>query len=446
MSESAAIEAGIALLFALVIWLLASSTRVTVAIGTLLVLIPFQFVQTRYTTSSVLMCYGLFAVLALKRQIELPQLALMVLVLATYCISIAFSSPQYLLLHTVYTLNFLSGFLVFLLAYKFAKSVDSTNSVMQLLVAINILVLFYCALQLFAGAGNSFKPFGLEFLSFNANRHSGDPRLVGPFNSPGVTSTYLAIMSLFLMSTVMVERGAKRLLAGVVILLNVIGIIATANRGAFLLLIIMFPFVIHAFRHELGPMRAIAVSAGGVLTILIASTIVLNFTEFDRLFDRLDEVTETTDGLPKNRAETWSGNIEQIRHSPWFGDGPRFIDPEVAETLGKLRTLYERNPHNLYIYMLRTVGVFGLLALLAFFVSVWAKIIVQYRRLGWRNDKSGFLRSGILFVPFFLLDQFRLEFNRYDWIDFAHFVFMMLGLTAALADRATFARDGNPEC
>lgn len=437
MTESAAIEAGVALLLALVVWIIANTTRVTLAIGTLLLLIPFQFVQTRFTSSSVLMTYGLFLILMIRQQVEPRETWLILAIFAAYCVSIAFASQGTLMLHMLYTLNFMSCFVVFLLAFKYGKNVASPHSVVDLLLAINLLVILYCGLQLFAGAGNSFKPFGLDFLSFNANRHAGDPRLVGPFNSPGVTSTYLAIMSVVCMSTIMVSQGRRRLLAFCIVLANVIGIIATANRGAFILLVVCFPFVIYFFRRELGPSRAAIVSLGGVLTLVIAAAVVINFTEFDRLFDRLGDVTETADGLPKNRAETWSSNLELIRNRPLVGDGPRFIDPEVAESLGQLRTLYERYPHNLYIFMIRTVGVLGLAALLCFFLSVWTKIIQGYRQIGWRQDETGLIRAGVIFVPFFMLDQIRLEFNRYDWLDFAQFVLMMFGLFAAIASRGS---------
>ena len=138
--------------------------------------------------------------------------------------------------------------------------------------------------------------------------------------------------------------------------------------------------------------------------------------------------------------------IEKIKRHPWFGEGPHFWTAEDAEKIGQIRTEYteggeidtafDNYPHSLYLYLLRTVGVFGLLAVVGFFIRAWfvlyraseAGIILSYR--------SAFVRLGLFLIPAFLISQITLEFHRPDTMDYAQFIFALMGLLVGMRDRA----------
>ena len=66
--------------------------------------------------------------------------------------------------------------------------------------------------------------------------------------------------------------------------------------------------------------------------------------------------------------------FEKIKLYPWFGEGPHYMSPEDAEMMGisraqyeslsEVQTAFDPYPHSLYLYLLRTVGVVGLAAML----------------------------------------------------------------------------------
>jgi hypothetical protein len=74
VNSSVAWQLAWALATVLVVYVLASSARRTVAIGALLVMIPFQTVVTRYATSSVLMAYALAVILLLNGGLKVRML------------------------------------------------------------------------------------------------------------------------------------------------------------------------------------------------------------------------------------------------------------------------------------------------------------------------------------------------------------------------------------
>ena len=134
-----------------------SSARRTVAIGALLVMIPFQTVVTRYATSSVLMAYALAVILLLNGGLKVRMLPALGLVVLGYLVSLSQADRALMSFHAVYMFQFFSCLVVFLLAYNFSRLVESERTVVDLLLAINVLVLGYCVLQLTAGPGVGFR-------------------------------------------------------------------------------------------------------------------------------------------------------------------------------------------------------------------------------------------------------------------------------------------------
>ena len=216
MSSFAAWELGLGLFAVLLIFVFTSIGRRTVVIAALLILIPFQFIDTQYGTSSEIIAYTMAGVMMLTSGINLRMLPEMGFIILAYFASLALADRDMSTQHVVYMFQFFSCFVVFLLAYNFALSVERTVSIVDVLLAIDVLVVLYCGLQLIAGPGESFTPFGIESFAFNSNRDPDDPRLIGPFGNPGTTAGYFTLMvfvcavELHLRQGLAVEFSCKR--------------------------------------------------------------------------------------------------------------------------------------------------------------------------------------------------------------------------------------------
>lgn len=445
MTSSAAWDLAFGIIAVLFIFAFAVGARRTLAIGALLILIPFQMVETRYGSSSVLMAYALGAVSILTGGIKLRMLPALGLIVLGYFVSFAMADRVNLLMHAVEMFQFFSALVVFLLAYNFARSVETERSVLDVLLVINALAGAYCALQLTAGPGERFTPFGIESLAFNVNRNPDDPRLVGPFGNPGSTAGYFTLMTLVCAVEYIFARGRRKLMVQLLIGLNLLGLVATGNRTGFLILVAMFPVFLYVFRRELGAKRITTYLIGGVAALAIASAVAVFYTDFGRMFQRLDKVTETEAGVPTTRSETWPVAIEKFKQDPWFGDGPYFPKAEALaekgelrvefEELGELTTAFDPYPHSLYLYLLRTVGIIGLVPVVGFFLWTWRVLYAATQRETPDQYRFAIVRLGLLVIPAFLVAQITLEFNRSDTMDYAQFIFALMGLLVGTSDR-----------
>jgi O-antigen ligase len=435
----------IGLLAVIVMVVLTASARRTVALGALLVLIPFQVVETRYASSSVLIAYAMAATMLLLGGLKARMLPAIGLVLLAYLVSLT-QAESYLSMHVVAIFQFASCFIVFLLAYNYARLVRSERSVMDVLLAINVLVAAYCVLQLTAGAGEAFTPFGIEQLEFNSNRDPTDPRLVGPFDNPGTTAGYFTLMTIICAVELLFAARGRRRLVQFLILANVAGIIATGNRASFLVVIASIAALLFAFRIELGPRRFVQFLLGGLAAVVIASAVITAYTGFGNMFRRLQAVTEMEGGIPTTRAGTWPLAIEKIKLDPWFGEGPHFLNEMDAAMMGIMMrtryddlddvvTIFDPYPHSLYLFLLRTVGVVGLIAVVWFFVQVLFELRRSLRRTDMPEYSRALVKVGMVVTIAFLVTQVTLEFNRPSTMDYAQFVLALLGLFIGVADR-----------
>jgi O-antigen ligase len=444
---------GIGLLAAILIVVVTASARRVVALGALILFVPFQVVETRYASSSVLMAYAMAGAMLLMGNLKVRMLPAIGLVLLAYLLSYT-QAERYQSLHAIEIFQFASCFVVFLLAYNFARLVRSELSVLDLLLGVNVLVVIYCGLQLTAGAGQAFNPLGIHELAFNVNRDPSDPRLVGPFDNPGTTAGYFALMAMICLVVLMHAEGGRRRLVQFLIFANMAGIVATGNRASFLVLLAAIPVLLLAFRDELGPRRFIQYMTGGIAAVVIAAAVIAAYSGLGNVFRRLESVTETEGGLPTTRALTWPLAFEKIKLHPWFGEGPHFLNETDAEILGVMRTrfedlgdvvtIFDPYPHSLYLFLLRTVGLVGLLAVLYFF----ARVIHQLHQSLKLQPETGYARSivkvGIIVVWAFLITQITLEFNRPATMDYAQFILALMGLFIGVADRWKFSPASPP--
>lgn len=441
----------VGLLATIVMIVVTASARRTVAIGVLLALLPFQVIETRYASSSVLMAYAMAGTMIMIGGLRVRLLPSITLVLLAYVLSIT-QAKQYLSFHLIELFQFASCFVVFLLAYNYARLVGSVRTVTDLLLLVNVLVILYCALQVVVGPGNAFKPFGLEELAFNSNRDPGDPRLVGPFANPGTTAGYFALMTILWAASLLYATGGRRRLAVGLILANIAGIVASGNRASFLVLLAALPILLFAFRRELGPRRFFQYLLGGFAAVMLASAAIAVYSGFGNMFKRLEVVTETENGMPMTRANTWTVAIEKIKRDPWFGEGPHFlrsVDVYVLHAPGveyadisDVESVYDPYPHSLYLFLLRTVGIIGLAAMMAFFAQVAWSLRRALSRDDLDESSHWFVKAGLVMIGAFLVTQITLEFNRTDTMDYAQYVLALMGLLVGVGDRPSAGTAG----
>ncbi len=302
MTSSAVMKLAFGVILLLIMFLLATGAKRTVSIGTLLIMVPFQTIETQYASSSVLIAYVLAAALLIGGGLRVRMVPAMGLIVLAYCASCALADRSLLTYHVLFMFQFFSCLVVFVLAYNFALLIESERTIVDVLMVINVLAIIYCALQLSVGPGERFIPFGIEDLKFNMNRDPSDPRLVGPFDNAGSTAGYFSLMTLVCAFEIMFSAGRRRSLVWILTGFNLLGLVVTGNRAGFLVLVGMSPLLVLAYRKELGLKRILTLLIGGVIALAIAATIAVTFTDFNKMFSRMETVTETEGGIPETRA------------------------------------------------------------------------------------------------------------------------------------------------
>ncbi|MEI2791148.1 MAG: O-antigen ligase family protein [Steroidobacteraceae bacterium] len=214
-----------------------------------------------------------------------------------------------------------------------------------------------------------------------------------------------------------------------------VGLVATGNRTGLLVLAAMFPVLLFAFRKQLGVLKVSQYVVSGLVVSAVASAVAISYTDFGLMLQRMAAVTETQNGVPLTRAQTWPAAVEKIQQHPWVGHGPFFVDPTTAETLGWLPSQMTPYPHSMYLYVLCSVGALGLAAILWFFLQAWRILYATLRETSMSNYQESMLRLGLVLIPTFLVAQVSLEFNRPQTIDYAQFIFGLVGLLVGIADR-----------
>jgi O-antigen ligase len=399
----------------------------------LICLSPFQFIDSPYATSSVILTYVVGIAYILRGKLQfLPMLGIFAIVIAIYLASTGFAHKSTHVQHAIYMFNYVSAILMFYIVYNFVRETKDVALVIRTLIITNILVVIYSVIQINVGPGFSF--FGIEELSIIGARGHGDPRLNGPYG-PGITAEFMVLdILLFGYLLIHTNSGARRMLLYLMTALSLGCIIATANRGGFLVLVGGSGLFLIMYRKQLGVKRVLMLSMSGVFLIAVMSIVVVQFTNYGQMYDRLEE-TELEGGLPDTRVVTWLDVWPRILDKPVLGHGPRLrLYNDFAQPYPGTDAI--EYPHNLYLFLLYTVGLVGLIAYLSFF----AWLIFRYRA-GIRKSigdpfMHGFIKLGFLFMIVFLVDQLKIEFLRIGTIDYWHYIFSIFAIWLAFADMA----------
>ena len=433
---------GVLVVFALLALLAAYAGPEKWTVSIVFLLTPFQPVETKFATVNVLVAYVVFAAYVLRGRITyVPALAFTILLFLVMLASLSQADPASWRLHVIYIFSIGSAFCLFYVFYNAAVRIRDPKFFLDLLVALNWVVVLYCGLQLLLTMPwfpihRSDLPFDIQ-----GNRAGEDPRLAGPFGAIGLTAEYL-VLSTMLVAFVSVYRvpGHGRPSLAALATLNLLFLVATGNRGGFLVLLGGGLLFLYMFRDRLSIKTTINTVIIGVLALSAASYVTVNYTKFDRLYDRL-EATEFEGAMPDTRVSVWRPSLEQIQKKPVLGHGPRLrLTDGDSIYRGHVQINY---PHNLYLYLLYTVGVVGIVAYLAFFGAIIRR---YWKNASWSSGdelSDGMTKLALLMIALIAIDQVKIEFLRFGTVDYLQFVFALLAIylgigdSKVLADRST---------
>ena len=397
----------------------------------LILLLPFQPITSKYGSVNTGFALLVFAAFLLKGRLrQFPLLFLVFIVMLAYLMSFSQVSRATYPDHLYYLVAMCANFALFYIVFNYVSRSRDIRGFFNMFLWMNILVDLYCFTQLIIGFGPGAETLGLGDLSLQQNRW--DARLAGPFGAVGITAEYLVIQILLLLHMYMHEtgRGKKLLVAGVAIA-NLAFLVATGNRGGFLILIVGVLLYLVWFRRELGFRRLLASAAFGGVMLAVVSAVIITYTDFNVLYSRLLN-TEVKGGLPDSRSTVWPLAWEHIQEAPLIGHGPRLrlIEEETRRIPGYFAMPY---PHNAYLFLLYTLGLVGLLAWFAFFYAL-------FRRLNRARNNSHpdpFIahlpKLSILIFVVFLIDQIKIEIFRFELSDYQQIIFVLFGGLLAAA-------------
>ena len=416
-------------LFAVVLMFMYSymgnETRV---IQLLMYLIPFQPVVSKYGSVNTGLALLVMAGFILNKRVSrFPLFSIVLLALFVYLISTALSIRETYKDHFFYIVTIAANVSIFYIIFNYVYRTGKLREAFNMFFWTNVLVVVYSIIQLKVGYG-TLSIMGVEDLSLTQNRE--DARLSGPFNAVGITAEYMVLQSYMLMYMYFHESHTRRkILILAVILANLGVLVATGNRGGLLVLILAAGLFFLLFKHEFGVRRLIKIGAAGFVMFVISATIIVTFTEFNVLFERLSETT-VDEGIPDSRAKIWPLAVERIQENPVFGHGPRIrlIDENLRIIIGHQFMPY---PHSLYLFVLYTLGIVGLMVLSLAFVSL---LLLFLRRAG-NNNEDPFVRGipklAVLLLVIIAVDQIKVSMLRFILSDFQQYISALLGMMVA---------------
>ncbi len=400
----------------------------------LVVMTPFQPINSSYGSANMAVTYvvGLAMFLnsfrsGVKQKTKIPLIVPFVLLYMAFFISWPFSPKLFWPKYMIYLIMVTSNVVLFYMSYAYFRKERDLEVFFKALIVSNVLVIVYCLLQLYMGFGH-ISLFGIEELSLNDNRL--DRRLGGPFFAVGITAEYFVIQSLFL-AHYMVKSGRLHRIGFIILFLNIAMLVATGNRGGFISAFLALGIFLYFYRRYIGTAGVAAVSVAFFVGLAGASFVVVKYTEFGVLYDRLLG-TEFEGYIPDTRVG-WAGVVEKIVDSPLIGHGPRIVQTQEYRT-PPLRwpeghiTYY---PHNLYLYVLYTTGLIGFLAYAAWLITYWRILQSADRYKGLVGIGDGLPTLAKIILVIFLIDQIKVEFLRAGLLDYQHYIAAIFGMFAA---------------
>ena len=393
-------------------------------VALLILLIPFQIISSRYGSLNMALTFFVGLAYFMRGRLHyMPLLGSMFFILASYAIALVAAEGNYFR-HLVYLVSMVSCFLMFYIVYNTIYNMGSQGVMYfwRLLAILNVLVLIYCALQLLAGLTGGIS-FGIEEFSMNQVR-GDDRRLNGPFSATALTAEYFNIQSVILLYTIM-EKGSKKWLWWGLFIANSLFLVTTGNRGGIVVQILALLLYFWMYRSSYSKAALMRIGAGAVIFFIAAALVVVKYSEFNVLFERVEQ-TEFDGYVPDTRSG-WNEMIPIIFEKPVYGHGPYL---KAGSPTGDNVRVIDRTlpyPHNLYFYIIYTIGLLGLLAYGVFFIRLFSRFRSVIKKRVSDRFINGIPKLGIIILVIIAVSQIRIEMFRFITMDYVQYVFMMLG-------------------
>lgn len=403
----------------------------------LIIIIPFQIIDSAYGSLNMAVTYVLGASMFLnqswirkKAKENWPLLWSFFIVIISFFLS-WIEAPRIAWSQTLFYMIMLgSNIVLFYMTYHFISSREDIVSLFNLMLFCNVLVIIYCVIQAIIGESEH-ALLGIKELSMQQNK--GDlTRIVGPFNAIGITGEYLVIQYLLLAYYLLTTQKYKMLIIGV-ISCNVALLIGTGNRGGFISFILSLFLFCYGFRKRLGLKKNILILIAFFVVLVSVSYVMITYTSYNVIYDRL--LGTEMDGITPDTRRGWPFVVEKIIEKPVLGHGPRILRKKDYPTSKIWLEGSEIGgyPHNLYLYILYTMGIIGLFAYSVLGMR-YIKLLSTLRMNLDKNDKflSGLPKLGIIVFAVFLFDQMKIEFLRSELLDYQHYLSVLFGMFCGL--------------
>jgi len=248
-------------------------------------------------------------------------------------------------------------------------------------------------------------------------------RIGGALGSHSLLSDYstlaLFFMGLFFMRA---RNPITKTMWGLLCLSAFATVLSTANRGAFVALVVGLTYVLWVFRSRLSIGRLVVVASIFIAAVWIGDTLLSRYTAAVSILDRFTH-TEFTGVVPETRTMTWKPALVEAMNHIFIGHGPYFDPRSGIEKLWW--------PHNAYIFYLYSIGVTGLATFLVIVYKLFRMSLAYARPLA-RGEYLGML-AGIIHVQLvmFLIAQLRTDHQRNGDFVYMYIVFFLFGMIVA---------------
>ena len=400
-----------------------------IIVSALILLIPFPFINSRYGSSNMILIYLTILVFILKSRIKwLPIFDSFLLIIFVYLISMSLASSSIFTNNLFYVISIGSNILIFFIVYNFVINIENPQYVITLFVWLNFAIVLYCVFQLCMGL-EEYAFMGIKEFSIKQNR--GDYRLMGPFNSE-ITAEYLAMQCILLSYLLLKGQQVvwKKLLLYGLMAANFGLLITTGTRGGLILLAIGWMLFLYFYRSAFNLRSIVIIVVLMPLVFTMLSFLVIKYTKFNLLFERLLN-THIEGGMLDTRTLVWPIAWQAIKQKPVLGHGPYQQRSGEGHPSNPDIIPY---PHNLYLFLLYTLGVCGLIAYFVFGLRIYKRLKKGTKIHCQDPFLDGLPLLGIILFVMFLIDQIKIEFLRAYLSNYQQYIFALFATFLASSD------------
>jgi len=435
-STSHVIQLLVALSGALIIFIMAYTGYARALFIGLIVMIPFQPIESKYGSINMAVTYVVgFAMLLnnvrYKGKIS-PSIPLIVpfsLLIFTFLLSWSMAPKLFSDKYFWHLIIITSNVVLFYMSYSFFTKEKDLEIFFKALITSNVLVIAYCLMQVLVGYGK-FSLLGINELGMIQNRQ--DQRLAGPFHAVGITAEYIVIQSL-LIAHYIVHASTRRWIGYLILVCNFAILVGTGNRGGFISALLAALMFLYFYRKQIGRRGVMLAGSGFAVMIVISSYLMIAYTDFNVLYTRL--IGTEIEGVTPDTRQGWGYVADRIAEDPVIGHGPRIVrtsdfqQPPREWPAGHIRFW----PHNLYLYILYTTGILGFIAYASWAATYWNLLNrVRRRTRDLPGIGYGLATLGMIVLAIVLIDQIKVEFLRSNLLDYQHYLAALFGMFASL--------------